>query len=411
MPTSAIPETSFQPGDLAHAPDPYAALAEVRRLGSIVRSGGLWLVLGHTAAEQLLRHPATRSGFIATMFRSMLPPGAAREEMGHRINFLDPPDHGRVRRLVSQAFTPRRIAALRPYVAQLSRDLLSQLAQEPEPDLLSGFAHQVPSRVISELLGVPFADRDQLTHLADEVSHLLGLAGLDADTLRRACDAAEELHAYLRALLAERRRQPQDDLLTALSIAEEDQQRLSESELLSLAATLYSAGHRTTRDLFINGTAALLARPPLVAAIRDGSLPVPAVISEYLRFETPTHYVGRMLAEPAVIDGIELPAGEPIVVLLAAANHDPDVYADAASFDPRRWLGQPEPPAPLSFAFGPHYCLGANLARLEAEEMLTALVEVLPHARQAHATLPWHHTGLFRGLDTYRIHPGRDVSR
>lgn len=401
-----IPTTDFQPGQLAFAADPYATLAEVRQLGPIVKSGNLWLVLGHSAAEQLLRSPATRSGFIAELFRSMLPAGAAREEMGHRINFLDPPDHGRVRRLIAQAFTPRRIAALRPYVAELSRDLLRRLANETEPDLLSQFAHQVPSRVISELLGVPYADRDHLTHLAEEVSHLLGLAGLDAATLQRACAAAEELHAYLRARIDERRRQPQDDLLTALTIAEEDQDRLSESEMLSLAATLYSAGHRTTRDLFTNGTAALLAQPQLVAAIAGGSLPAPAVISEYLRFETPTHYVARMLSEPLAVGGVELPANEPIIVLLAAANRDPDVYRNADRFDPYRWLESPEPAAPLSFAFGAHFCLGANLARLEAEEMLLALVEVLPRARPTQTQLPWHHTGLFRGLDALRIRPG-----
>jgi cytochrome P450 len=397
------PRTTFDPSELASARDPYQRLAELRRNGPVQRAATAWLVLGHAAVEQVLRSPASRSGFVAEVYRSILPEGAARDELGLRINFLDPPDHTRVRQLVSKAFTPRRIAGLRPFVARLSREILARFVGAGELDLYADFAHQVPALVISELLGVPAEDRDRLIRLSDGVAKLLGVGNMTEERLQTGCAAAEEMHAYLRALLAKRRVDPRDDLLSALLAAEEDRQRLSEGELLSLAATLYSAGHRTTSDLFTNGTAVLLTMPDIVADLRRGAVAIASVVWEYLRFETPTFYVVRMSAEPIEVDGVSIPAREPILLMLAAANRDPDAYTDADRFDPYRWEGSPEPPPPLSFALGPHYCLGANLARLEAEEMLRALLEVMPRARPATENLRWRHTGLFRGLEEYRV--------
>lgn len=403
MSADAVLRTDFGPGALSAAADPYALLAQVRARGPVQRSDGSWLVLGHAEAEALLRSPATRSGFIADVYRRLLPAGAAREEMGHRINFLDPPDHTRVRRLVAKAFTPRRVRALGPFVARLAHERLAALPGDEPLDLIERFSHAVPSLVISELLGVPVRDRDRLTALADRISALLGLAGLDPARRDDAVDAAEELHAYLRELVAERRRAPADDLLSALIAVEEDAERLSESELLSLAATLYSAGHRTTRDLFSNGLAALLADRALVAEVLRGALPTAAVVEEFLRFETPTHYVARMLAEPMTLGGVAIPAGEPITVLLAAANRDPRAYPEPDRFHPRRWLASPPPPAVLSFAFGAHFCLGASLARLEIETMLTALLGARPGVALTGEPLRWRHTGLFRGLEALPV--------
>lgn len=406
-----IPTTDFGPGDLATARDPYALLAAVRERGRVLRGPGSWVVLGHAEVLAVLRSSAARSGFIAAIYRQSLPPGAARDEMGHRINFLDPPDHTRVRKLVAKAFTPRRIAALRPYVVALCGELLATRDPDATIDLIATFSHQVPSLVISELLGVPPEDRDLLTSLSDRVSALLGLAGLDASRRDDAIAAAEQMHGYLRELLAARRRDPRDDLLSALLAVEEDRERLSESELLSLAATLYSAGHRTTRDLFSNGLAVLLRDRALVEEVQRGALPVSAVVEEFLRFETPTHYVARMLAAPLALGDVTIPPGEPITLLLAAGNRDPAAYADAERFDPRRWLVDPAPPAPLSFAFGPHFCLGASLARLEAETMLEALLAMRPEIAVADETLAWRHTGLFRGLQALPVRLGPAAAR
>jgi len=401
------PTTSFGPGDLAHCDDPYALLRELRAQAPVLRGSGSWIVLGHAEALAVLRSGAARSGFIGALYRSLLPPGAARDEMSHRINFLDPPDHTRVRKLVAKAFTPRRVERLRPFVGALAKQLLTPLVGDAPVDLLEAFSHPVPSLVISELLGVPTRDRDRLTKLADRVSSLLGLAGLASADREAALAAAEEMHAYLRELLGERRAAPRDDLLSALAAVEEDEQRLSESELLSLAATLYSAGHRTTRDLFTNGLAVLLQDRPRWNACVAGALPAEAIVEEFLRFETPTHYVARKLVEPLAVGGVEIPADEPITVLLAAANRDPSVYTEAERFVPERWTASPLPPAPLSFAFGPHFCLGASLARLEAEVMLRSLADSFPDLALADAALEWRHTGLFRGVRALPVRTGR----
>ncbi len=406
-----IPTTDFGPGDLATAHDPYALLASVRERGRVLRGPGSWVVLGHAEALAVLRAGAARSGFIADIYRRTLPAGAARDEMSHRINFLDPPDHTRVRKLVAKAFTPRRVAALRPYVMELSRALLAPHEGDATIDLITAFAHQVPSLVISELLGVPPEDRDLLTTLSDRVSALLGLAGLDPARRDDAVAAAEQMHRYLRELLALRRHEPRDDLLSALLAAEEDHERLSESELLSLAATLYSAGHRTTRDLFSNGLSVLLRNRALVDAAQCGELGSTAIVEEFLRFETPTHYVARMLTAPLALGDITIPAQEPITVMLAAANRDPVAYADADRFEPRRWRADPAPPAPLSFAFGPHFCLGASLARLEAETMLDTLLAARPEIALADEALVWRHTGLFRGLQALPVRLGGAAAR
>ena len=164
----------FQLGDLRDAEHPYSLFESARRRGPVQRSGGSWLIFGHAEGTALLRNSATRSGFIADGYRNRLPPGAAREEMGHRINFLDPPRHGRVRKLVGKVFTPRRTAGLRPFVEGLARDLLEPIAGDRPIDLVEAYAHEVPSLVISELLGVPIEYRDRLTKLSDHVSRLLG---------------------------------------------------------------------------------------------------------------------------------------------------------------------------------------------------------------------------------------------
>src|SRR5690606_22139399 len=167
---------AFDPTDLERTDDPYALLASVRAGGPVRRlASGYWAVTGHAAALEVLRHPLCGSSPIALRYLDGLPPGAARDEMSHRINFLDPPDHPRVRGIVSRAFTPRRTTLLRPWMERTAHGLLAALADRPQVDLLREFAHQLPSLVISELLGVPVADRDRLTAWSDAVAPLLGV--------------------------------------------------------------------------------------------------------------------------------------------------------------------------------------------------------------------------------------------
>lgn len=396
---------AFDPTDLERTGDPYPVLAAIRDRAPVARlESGFWMVTGHAEALEALHHDALRSSPIAMRYVEGLPPGAARDEMSHRINFLDPPDHPRVRGIVSRAFTPRRIALLRPWIEATAASLLAELAEEEEIDLLGRFAHQVPSLVISELLGVPVADRDALTSWSDAVAPLLGTR-VAPEAKERAIAAAEDFHAYLGDLLDERARRLGDDLLSALLTAEAEGERLRRVELLSLAATLYSAGHRTTRDLFANGMSALLAVPERYANVVSGNWNVASVVEEFLRFQTPTLFVARVPFAEATVGGSAIGAFEPVLVFLAAANRDPRAYAAPDEFRP----GRGGPPA-LSFAFGAHYCLGASLARSEAEIMLDAVRRALPRLSLCEPTpLRWHQRGPFRGLDELRVRTGRSL--
>ena len=393
---------SFDPAALGRERDPYEQLAELRRVGPVVRlANGFWAITGYEAALEALRERACASGPIAGRYLAALPAGAARDEMANRINFLDPPDHPRVRSLVSKAFTPRRVEALAPWIERTAAELAGGLANGEPFDLLHAFAHQLPSLVISELLGVPPADRDQLTAWSDAVSPLLALEVSDADRTA-AIAASEAFHAYLGDLLDERRRLPGDDLLSALAAAEEDGQRLSRPELLSLAATLYSAGHRTTRDLFSNGMAVLLSTPMLYADVVRGRWSTAAVVEEFLRYVTPTLFVVRIPTAPVTLGGVAVAAWEPILVYLAAANRDPAVFEEPDTFRPE---GRDKDP--LSFAHGAHFCLGASLARMEARIMLETVASRWPGlALCPEEALRWHQRGTFRGLDALWVRDG-----
>ena len=393
--------TSFDPNDFGPNVDPYPLLAGLREAGPVLRlDSGYWAVTGYDAAMQVFRQRALASGPIALRFLNSLPEGAARDEMSHRINFLDPPDHPRVRGLVMKAFTPRRVADLAPWMETTVGELLDGIDPEGEVDLLARFAHQLPSLVISEMLGVPVADRDQLTKWSDDVAPLLGVSVSPAD-LECAVAAAEEFHAYLTDLLEERRKHPGEDLLSALLLAEENGERLNRVELLSLAATLYSAGHRTTRDAFANDMSVLLSNAGYYERVVSGEWSNSATVAEFLRYETPTLFVARIPIEPVTVGGVEIGAFEPVLIFLAGANRDPVVFDEPDSFLPGR-----SGPAGLSFAHGAHYCLGAALATTEAEIMLRHLCTRWPKLSLAPGhPLCWHQRGPFRGLNELVVRP------
>ena len=375
----------FEPTRLAELADPFPAYAAQRAEAPIARSdSGFWCVTGYDEAAAVLRSPSATTGFIGARYRDALPEGsAARTELGYRINFLDPPDHTRVRHHVGRAWTPRRVGDLRPWLEDLAQRLLDEVVPDAAGVAdLRPVAHSLPSLVISELLGVPDADRALLAELTEATAPLLGVS-VPAGAMAKGLEASERFAAYVETLLEQRRGALGDDLLSAL-LAEP----LSHEELLSLVVTLYAAGHRTTRDLFSRGLVALLEAGPsqVDAAIDDPK----RATEELVRYSTPTHYVGRVLTEP--LDGI--PAWEPVLVLIAAANRDPRRWDDPERLDVRR---EPEP-APLSFVLGPHHCLGANLARTEVEVLLTAVLRRWPDLRLA-GDPGWWCAGPFRGVE------------
>jgi cytochrome P450 len=390
---------------LSETQNPYPAFAMLHGAAKDVAThSGFHVVCGYDLADKLLRDRRFLSGPIAEFYRQNLPPGAARDELAHRINFLDPPDHPRVQRLIMRAFTSRRVREMLPWVQAQAEKCLDTLEEQlangaDSIDLRTGFAHSIPSLVISEMLGVPLADRDMLTEWTEAVTPLLGTQ-IDPTVLERGLDAADSFATYADSLADERRKRPGDDLLTAMLHAEDGQETLSREELLSLIVTLYSAGHRTTRDLFTNGLFTLLQYPDDYAAVAMDPELVPAAIQEFLRFETPTLYVVRIPTAEADLAGKPIAPLTPVLVLLAATNRDPAIYTDPDRFDIRR-----REAAPLSFAVGPHRCLGAALAQMEAEVMLTAVTRRWRRLELAAQKPRWWSTGPFRGLTHLDVVP------
>lgn len=400
MPFDPQHPAGFDPAHLAEAADPYPIFDALRAAGpSLQTESGFRVVTGYDAANELLRDKRFKSGPIAMAFRMSLPAGAAQDELSHRINFLDPPDHTRVRGLILRAFTPARVRGMRPWVERQTEQLLDAVADgiSAGVDLRARVAHALPSLVISEMLGVPLADRDMLTGWTEDVTPLLSTSVPPA-LLERALASAECFAAYAAELAEARRAKPGDDLLSAMLQADDGVAQLSREELLSLIVTLYSAGHRTTRDLFANGLYTLLRHPEAYAAVAADAGKVPGAVQEFLRYETPTLYVARVPTEDADIAGEAVGAYTPTLVLLAAANRDPATYNEPHRFDVGR-----DGAAPLSFAAGPHHCLGAALARMEAEVMLAAVTRRWPRLRLADPAPAWWSSGPFRGLTSLTV--------
>jgi cytochrome P450 len=353
--------------------DPYPRYERLRQLSAVVRAGDGALVvtryadcslvtrdprLGHLPADVLAflgypdwsEHPSLRQ-----LFTSVL--------------LLNPPDHTRLRRLVSGAFTARRVQALRPAIARMVDDLLDGLTGEV--DFVGGFAFPLPVNVIGELLGVPTGDRAQFQSLVRDWTQVLEV--ITPEVLARADPAAATIRDYLAGLAAERRSRPAEDLLSALVAAEETGDQLSEDEVLTMAALLFAAGFETTTNLLANGLAALLEHPEQMRALRERPDLAQAAVEELLRFDSPVQIASRVVIEPVELGGTVVAPGERVVAYLGAGNRDPERFAD-----PDRLLLDRADNAPLSFGGGIHYCLGAPLARLEAQLALPALVRRFP---------------------------------
>ena len=290
--------------------------------------------------------------------------------------FLNPPDHTRLRALVSRAFTPKRVDSMRESITSLTEDCLDNLAENGGGDAMEilGF---LPVNVIGELVGVPKSDWDYFRPLVTA-----GVASLEAapslDELKASTAAFIEMNEYFTQLLAERKESPRDDLMSALIEVEESGDRISEPEVVSTIILLFAAGMETTQNLIGNGLGAFFENPDQMDLLWDDSTLVESSIEEILRFDSPVQLDGRTALEDAEIAGLPLPKGSNVVTLIGAANRDPERFANPDDFRIRRNEGPP-----LSFASGIHYCLGANLARTEGQEMFAGLIRRFKKIEQA----------------------------
>jgi cytochrome P450 len=305
---------------------------------------------------------------------------------------MDAPDHTRVRKLVNKAFTPRRIAGLRGRIEAIVNELLEPVVRQGRMDVIDALAAPLPAIVIAELLGVPAEDHRQFKSWAAEI-----VAGLGQPTLgsRRAstAPAMQKLFGYLTEIIAARRKEPRDDLISAMVLAQEEEDALSDSELLATSNLLLIAGHETTTNLIGNGLLALLREPDELERLRNDMNLLPAAIEELLRYDGPVQATIRVAREDLEIGGYEVEEGSLLLVGIGAANHDPAIFNDPERLDVGR-----DPNPHLAFGFGAHFCLGAPLARLEGEIAFRALLERFPDIALETEAPPFRPNPVLRGL-------------
>ena len=351
--------------------DPWPFYARLREADPVHRRpDGDWILTRYADCQGVLADPRCSSNPAHESRPSEGSP--ARQAGSNLLLFLDPPDHTRLRRLVSKAFTPRRVEELRPRIAELVDALLDEVDGEPTFNLLETLAFPLPVIVICELMGVPAEDRDSLKEWSTAASRLLD-PDVEGETLELGLLAGMGLAGYFDALFEERRRQPQDDLVSGLVAAEEEGDRLSADELRAITVLLFIAGHETTMNLIGNGTYALLQHPDQLALVRDDLEMARSAIEELLRYDGPVHVTARVPTEDIDIGGTPIAAGERMVVALGAANRDPAQYPDPDRLDVTR-----EDNRHLTFSHGIHFCLGASLARVEGQVAIPRLLQRFP---------------------------------
>src|SRR5260221_8892550 len=311
----------------------------------------------------------------------------------------DPPDHTRLRALVQKAFTPRMVEQLRPRIGSIVRELIERLATRGGAfDVITDLAYPLPVVVIAELLGVPPEDRETFRDWSAALAASLDPLVSDEAALR-AVQARDGLHAYLRGIIAERRRAPRSDLISALVAVEEQGEILSEPELVVMCTLLLIAGHETTVNLIGNGMLALIEHPVEYAQLRDTPGLIGPAVEELLRFDSPVQLTARIASEPLEIGGQHIEAGQWVLPLLGAANRDPKVFANPEQLDLTR-----NPNPHVGFGRGIHFCLGAPLARLEAQVAIAPLVQRFRTLELAGGPLRRDHITL-RGLKSLPVSP------
>lgn len=398
-PEPAVPAGEFYTDE--YAVDPYPTYARMRdeapvRLVASPRFES-YLITRYDDARAALTDPRLTKDLYGPEEHYLRFFGPNSEGLNKNMLNSDPPEHSRLRRLVSQAFAPRRIEALRPRVSQLVDDLIDKFALRGEADLMHDFAIPLPMVVICELLGVPKADHEQVLAWT-QVIRTSGSARRAPEQEQAAVQQVQLLlHDYLAGLVRDKRATPGDDMISALIDACDQGGKLSERELVSTAFLLLFAGHQTTADFIGNAMLALLTSPDQLELLREHPELLPGAVEELLRFDGPLPIASpRVATEDVEYDGVRIPRGAAVGVVLNSANHDPDHFTDPDRLDVTSERGPH-----LGFGHGVHYCLGVSLARMEARIGIGALLRRLPDLRlgvpvdQLHRLPP---ASPFRGL-------------
>jgi cytochrome P450 len=389
---------AFQPLDPAFIADPYPFYHRLREAAPVMRSPlGFWLVTRYEDAALVLRDRRFGKDFVANMQRrygekAMAEPAVA--SLARTMLVLDPPDHTRLRGLVVKAFTARRIADMRPRIAKLVDEQLDRVAGKGKMDVMADLAHRLPVIVICDLLGIPEDHRGPFLAGSNVNGRILDPVPMSREEMDQANANTQMAGMYFSQLCELRRREPQDDLTTELVRAEEAGDKLTTEELQANIGLLFGAGHETTTNLIGNGLLALHRNPDQWERLKQEPALIPGMVEELLRYDSSVQLTARVAHEEVELGGVTIPAKENVIVLLGAANRDPAQYADPDRLDVTR-----QNVRPLSFGGGIHHCLGAQLARLEAELVFSRLVERMPNLVLPEMGNPsWKRNFTLRGL-------------
>jgi unspecific monooxygenase len=398
-------ELGYRPSDPDFIADPYPVFAELRERHPVIhdQATNQWVISRHEDVARLLRdrhlgrtyhHVATDTDFGRTPPPTWHAPFYELNDAG--MLDLEPPDHTRLRRLVSKAFTPRRVADMAPRVQAVVDALVDRALDAGEFDLIADIAEPLPVTVIAELLGIPEPDRHLLRPWSNDYCLMFELDPSEASA-RRSVAAAEAFGAYLHDLIVERRARPQADLISGLIAVADEGDQLTERELIATCVLILNAGHEASVNGAGNGWWTLFRHPDALAALRATPDLAATAVDELLRFDTPLPMFERWVLSDIEVGGSAIPRGQEVALLYASANRDPAAFSDADSLD----LGRPSR-AHLAFGAGIHYCLGAPLARLELQTSFASILRRIPGLELLEAPV-WKPTFILRGLRALRV--------
>ena len=389
----------FNPMEPEFLENPYPVYHRLRAEAPVYHSPlGFWVLTRYDDVVAALRDPRLAKEPIAAYVAART--GLPQPALGISMLDRDPPDHTRLRSLVSKAFTPRVVEQLRPHIEQLVGGLIARVESRGSMDLIEEFAYPLPVMVICEMLGVPVEDNERFRGWGQALAR-----GLDATLMAPGSDVVQQsrkariaLAEYFRELIAERRHSPRHDLLTGLIAAEEAGDKLSESELLATCILILIAGHETTVNLIGNGTLALLRHPDQLRRLRENPGLIGSAIEELLRYDGPVQRTARIPDQDVTIAGHTIPKGDMVMPFIGAADRDPAQFSDPDRLDIARTENRH-----LAFGWGIHFCLGAPLARIEAQAASNTLVQRFPKLALATDKPEFRPSLTLRGLSTLPV--------
>jgi len=397
--SGAMGRVEFNPMDPAFVADPYPTYHRLRAEEPVHHSPlGFWVLTRYEDVVMALRDPRLAKEAIAAFVAARF--GAPVPAMGLSMLDRDPPDHTRLRSLVSKAFTPRVVEGLRLHIQQIVDELLERVRGGGSMDLIEQFAYPIPVIVICEMLGVPVEDHERFKGWSLDIARGLDsiLLPPDSDVPRRSIASRNALADYFLELIATRRTAPRADMLSALIAAEEAGDKLSENELLATCILLLVAGHETTVNLIGNGTLALLRHPDQLRRLRENPALIGTAVEELLRYDGPVQRTARIPSEDVVIAGHTIGKGEMVMPFVGAADRDPAQFYEPDRLDITRADNRH-----IAFGWGIHFCLGAPLARVEGQIAINTLVQRLPKLELATAAPEFRQSLTLRGLKSLPV--------